>query len=46
MNEATMKQVILNNGTYWQIADETIIEQMKQGGQYCLEKWILSANNR
>lgn len=33
MNEATMKQVILNNGTYWQIADEAIIEQMKQGGQ-------------
>lgn len=39
MNEATMKQVILNNGTYWQIADETIIEQMKQGGQ------VLSVGN-
>ena len=33
MNEATMKQVILNNGTYWQIQDKEIIEQMKQGGQ-------------
>lgn len=33
MNEATMKQVILNNGTYWQITDEAIIEQIKQGGQ-------------
>ena len=39
MNEATMKQVILNNGTYWQIADEAIIEQMKQDGQ------VLSVRN-
>ena len=39
MNEATMKQVILNNGTYWQITDEAIIEQMKQGGQ------VLSVGN-
>lgn len=39
MNEATMKQVILNNGTYWQIADEAIIEQMKQDGQ------VLSVGN-
>lgn len=34
-----MKQVILNNGTYWQIADEAIIEQMKQDGQ------VLSVRN-
>ena len=39
MNEATMKQVILNNGTYWQIQDKEIIEQMKQGGQ------VLSVGN-
>ena len=39
MNEATMKQVILNNGTYWQIADEAIIEQMKQDRQ------VLSVRN-
>lgn len=39
MNKATMKQVILNNGTYWQITDEAIIEQMKQGGQ------VLSVGN-
>jgi hypothetical protein len=39
MNEATMKQVILNNGTYWQIADKAIIEQMKQSGQ------VLSVGN-
>ena len=39
MNEATMKQVILNNGTYWQIADKEIIEKMKQDGQ------VLSVGN-
>ena len=39
MNEATMKQVILNNGTYWQVQDKEIIEQMKQGGQ------VLSVGN-
>lgn len=39
MNEATMKQVVLNNGTYWQIQDKEIIEQMKQGGQ------VLSVGN-
>ena len=39
MNEATMKQVILNNGTYWQIADKAIIEKMKQDGQ------VLSVGN-
>lgn len=39
MNEATMKQVVLNNGTYWQIADKAIIEKMKQDGQ------VLSVGN-
>jgi hypothetical protein len=39
MNEATMKQVVLNNGTYWQIADKAIIEKMKQDGQ------VLSVDN-
>lgn len=39
MNEATMKQVILNNGTYWQIQDKEIIEKMKQNGQ------VLSVGN-
>lgn len=39
MNEATMKQVILNNGTYWQIQDKEIIEKMKQDGQ------VLSVGN-
>ena len=39
MNEATMKQVILNNGTYWQIQDKEIIEKMKQEGQ------VLSVSN-
>lgn len=34
-----MKQVILNNGTYWQIADKAIIEKMKQDGQ------VLSVGN-
>lgn len=39
MNEETMKQVVLNNGTYWQIADKAIIEKMKQDGQ------VLSVGN-
>lgn len=39
MKEVTMKQVILNNGTYWEIADEAIIEQMKQDGK------VLSVGN-
>ena len=39
MNEATMKQVILNNGTYWQIQDKEIIEKMQQNGQ------VLSVGN-
>ena len=34
-----MKQVILNNGTYWQIQDKEIIEKMKQDGQ------VLSVGN-